>query len=208
MKYYHHLRHMPRRYRSRKRDEGVQLTRRRIIEATMQLHAEQGIVATNWEDIARRAGVSLATVYRHFPSLDELVPACGALAEDFIRPPLPELAEATFDGLDELDERLRRLVDELCTYYERGGDALLLARREGHLVEALAAWARKLDRTVETFVRAAVRPANLDERTVKVIAALASFPVWQSLVDTGLPPSEVQGVIRDLLSNCVGRSAP
>ena len=43
----------------------------------MHLHLEQGIVATTWEDIARRADVATATVYRHYPTLDELVGAAA-----------------------------------------------------------------------------------------------------------------------------------
>ena len=54
-------------------------TRRRIVEATRELHIEQGIAATSWDDIAARAGVGVGTVYRHFPSLDELIPACGEI---------------------------------------------------------------------------------------------------------------------------------
>ena len=37
-------------------------TRRRIIDATRELHTEQGIAATSWDDIAARAGVGVGTV--------------------------------------------------------------------------------------------------------------------------------------------------
>lgn len=124
----------------------------------MQLHGDQGIIGTSWEDIALRAGVSLATVYRHFPSL-ALVLACDALAEGFMRPPEPERAESLFEGMDALPERIERLVGELCAFYERGGGALLLAKREGHLVKPLAEWAGKLDRVREVLARVALRPA-------------------------------------------------
>ncbi|HET8822384.1 MAG TPA: helix-turn-helix domain-containing protein [Thermoleophilaceae bacterium] len=42
-------------------------------------HGENGIFGTSWQDIAKEADVSVATVYADFPSLDELLPACGAL---------------------------------------------------------------------------------------------------------------------------------
>jgi len=48
----------------------------RIAAATAQLHAAQGVLATSYAQIAQRAGVSLPTVYKHFPSLDELLQAC------------------------------------------------------------------------------------------------------------------------------------
>jgi AcrR family transcriptional regulator len=104
---------MPRRYRSRKRAEAVEETRRRILEATMELHEEQGILATSWEDIAGRAGASLPTVYRHFPSLDELVPACGALTDVYVQPPTTEVAATLFTDATTLPERIERLIGEL-----------------------------------------------------------------------------------------------
>ena len=42
-----------------KRKEAVEETRRSIVDATVALHAEQGILATSWEDIARKADVAL-----------------------------------------------------------------------------------------------------------------------------------------------------
>jgi AcrR family transcriptional regulator len=60
-----------------KRKAPVEETRQRIAEATLALHSEKGMFDTSWKDIAERADVSVATVYKHFPSLDELVPACG-----------------------------------------------------------------------------------------------------------------------------------
>ena len=62
-----------------KRAAAAARTRERIVDATRDLHGEQGIAATSWEDIAARAGVGVGTVYRHFPSLDELIPACGEI---------------------------------------------------------------------------------------------------------------------------------
>ena len=43
-----------------------------------RLHYEQGVAATSYVQIAERAGVGPATVYRHFPTLGSLVEACGA----------------------------------------------------------------------------------------------------------------------------------
>ena len=62
-----------------RRAAAVAQTRKRIVDATLELHGEQGIAATSWDDIAARAGVGVGTVYRHFPSLDELVPASGEI---------------------------------------------------------------------------------------------------------------------------------
>ena len=77
----------PRRYSMDRRRAAVEETRRRIVEATLALHSEKGMFDTSWKDIAERADVSAATVYKHFPSLDELVPACGALIMTITDPP-------------------------------------------------------------------------------------------------------------------------
>ena len=67
-----------------KRAAAADETRRRIVDATHALHIEQGIAATSWDDIAARAGVGVGTVYRHFPSLDELIPACAAFSMEIV----------------------------------------------------------------------------------------------------------------------------
>ena len=88
-----------RKYQLRKRAEGLDATRERIVEATAALHYEQGVAATSYIQIAERAGVGPATVYRHFPTLGSLVSACGAHVWEVIQPPLPENAPAVFAGL-------------------------------------------------------------------------------------------------------------
>ncbi len=47
-----------------------------IAAATVELHAAKGVIATSYADIARHAGVSLPTVYKHFPTQDELLEGC------------------------------------------------------------------------------------------------------------------------------------
>ena len=88
-----------RKYLMRKRAEGQDATRERIVEATAALHSEQGVAATSYLQIAERAGVGAATVYRHFPTLGSLVMArCRRR-----RPPsLPALAPGSSDWNDSL----------------------------------------------------------------------------------------------------------
>lgn len=47
-----------------------------IAAATVALHAAKGAIATSYADIAKQAGVSLPTVYKHFPTLNELLEGC------------------------------------------------------------------------------------------------------------------------------------
>jgi len=66
-----------------------------IIEAARQVFAEEGVDAS-MSGIARRAGVGVATIFRHFPGRDELVTAVFAA-------PLEECARGTAAALSEPD---------------------------------------------------------------------------------------------------------
>jgi len=66
---------LPRKYHQEKRSATAEETRQRIVDATVALHAEKGIVATSVKDIAARADVGVGTVYHHFPTYDDVVRA-------------------------------------------------------------------------------------------------------------------------------------
>src|ERR1051326_8862225 len=67
-----------RKYELKKRAERLQETRRRITEATVELHRPVGPAATRISEVAKRAGVQRATVYNHFPDDARLFAACSA----------------------------------------------------------------------------------------------------------------------------------
>ncbi len=58
----------------------AQRNRGRILDAARALVAETGVEAT-MEEIARRAGVAVGTLYRHFPAKEDLV---AAVVEDSV----------------------------------------------------------------------------------------------------------------------------
>ena len=136
--------------------------RRKIVEATMDLHTEQGILATSWEDIARKADVALATVYRYFPTIDELVQGCGALVFKTIRPPRPEDAPGLFEGAADIAERLRRLAVEFCALYERAEKPFVAARRDCDKIPRLQQFVDGQRATVDAYVREALRAGAQD----------------------------------------------
>jgi AcrR family transcriptional regulator len=67
-----------RKYELKQRAIRQRETRRRITEATVELHETVGPARTQISEIARRAGVQRLTVYKHFPSERELFQACSA----------------------------------------------------------------------------------------------------------------------------------
>jgi len=61
---------------------------RAIVSAALELMAERGLHALRMDDVAERAGVGKATIYRRYRSKDELVTdAVGALVSDEIEVP-------------------------------------------------------------------------------------------------------------------------
>lgn len=104
---------MTRRYELKQRAQRQADTRRRIVEATVALHSERGLVATQVTDIAQRAGVDRVTVYRHFPDLASLFKACAAHYYSAHPPPDPT-AWAT---IADLEARLRHGLGEVYAYW-------------------------------------------------------------------------------------------
>jgi AcrR family transcriptional regulator len=66
-----------REYQLKKRGEHMAETRRRIVEASVELHRTVGPAATQINEIASRAGVQRITVYSHFPDEVALFAACS-----------------------------------------------------------------------------------------------------------------------------------
>jgi AcrR family transcriptional regulator len=188
----------PRKYTMDKRRAAVEATRRRILEATLALHAEKGIFGTSWQDIARRADVSVGTVYKHFPSIEELVPACGELMYAITRPPSLDDAPEIFAGAGSLEERLERLVSELFDFYERGAPYIETDFQERRL-PAVAEWEAYMRATITGLVREALVPAGPDERAVQAVSALLDFSTFKSFLDREIQKDQAAKTMNEVL---------
>src|SRR5262245_39923718 len=82
--------HMTRTYTLRRRAQQQTETRRRIVEAAVELHGSVGPAHTTISMIADRAGVQRHTLYAHFPDERSLHLACSGQALE--RDPLPDAA--------------------------------------------------------------------------------------------------------------------
>src|ERR1700754_582759 len=94
---------MARTYTLKRRAEQQADTRRRIVEAAVELHGTVGPAATTVSMVAERAGVQRHTFYAHFPDERSLLMACSALV--FERDPFPDAA--LLRTIDDPVERLR-----------------------------------------------------------------------------------------------------
>ncbi len=100
-------------YRLGKRAEGQADTRRRIVEAALELHTSIGPLATTVSAIAERAGVERLTVYRHFPDEKTLYAACTAHYMSLHPPPDPH----SWLTIANACERMRRGLSEQYAWF-------------------------------------------------------------------------------------------
>ncbi len=168
-----------RRYTKRRRAEREDETRRRITEATMELHETVGPARTTVSGIAALAGVQRATVYRHFPDEGALIAACSG--EWTARNPRPDLD--AWAAIEDPDARLRFALDELYAWFDRTEPMVERIARDAAVVEALR---EPLARVADWFaaaaeVLAAGRPDD-GGRAAAAVAHAVAFDTWRSLV--------------------------
>lgn len=180
-----------RRYRLGRRAETTQETRQRLVEATFQLHSERGIAETSMTDIAERAGVSVGTVYHHFPSYAHAIRACGAYTVEHA----PAPTAAIFAGAGSRPERIGRLVRALFDHYERV-PALESVRRDRHLAPELDTFAREELRNRRRLAAEAAGPGG-----AALVAALADIDVYRSLRREGFGTADAADHVAALLSH-------
>jgi AcrR family transcriptional regulator len=192
-----------------RRAANVEQTRRRIVEATMALHAEKGVIDTTVADIAARADVAVGTIYRHFPTLDDLVDACGRATWELAAPP----SIAVFADLDSLEERVRRLFLAFGDVYQRLSELGMdhaAVRVEGKKVAPVARWFAAWDELHQAMVRAALggdEDGVEDQTAAAVLRVLSGWEAWRGLNEAGLPGSEAVALLAEIaLSWLAGRS--
>lgn len=182
-------------YRLGRRAETADETRRRIVEATYALHAERGIADTSMKDIAARAGVSVGTVYHHFPTYPDAIAACGAHTAEAV----PAPTEAIFEGASGRPERVERLVAALFDYYGRI-PALASVRRDRHIAPALEEFAGQEARNRLHLAARAIGARGRD-RSTAVVAALVDLEVYRALQRQGLNAAQSADQIAAIV-NC------
>jgi AcrR family transcriptional regulator len=189
----------PRKYDMSKRAAAVAQTRRRIVDATLELHSEQGIAATSWDEIAARAGVGVGTVYRHFPSLDELIPACGEITMQVVALPDPSTVRALFEHTTKPAERIEQLVREAFAIYERGAPQLRAILRESDVHPRVVQDRDAFETSLSALVDTALEPLAATPHDRAVTRALVDLNTWEALRGQGLTPAESAAAISDML---------
>jgi AcrR family transcriptional regulator len=171
---------MSRTYTLKRRAEQQAETRRRIVEAAVELHGTVGPALTNVSMVAERAGVQRHTFYAHFPDERSLLMACSGLV--FERDPVPEPAD--WQAIEDRRERLRVGLRAIYDWYARNAElmACVLRDAEHHpLVKEIADL--RFGPIMGAYHEAL--GATLSKRQHAVLTLALSFFTWRTLVRDG-----------------------
>jgi AcrR family transcriptional regulator len=180
-------------YTLKRRAAQQEETRRRIVEATVDLHATVGPARTTFSMVAERAGVQRHTLYAHFADERSLGLACSALAME--RDPMPD-AQAWREIPDQR-ERLRTALTEVYAWYARNATlAACVLRDAEHHALTKDIVAMRLGPPMEAWREVLGIRLNTKQRVVLRLAL--SFFTWRTLTqDGGLKPSAaVQAMVQ------------
>lgn len=175
-------------YELGKRGESMEETRRRIAEAAIALHGTVGPAYTSMSAVADQAGVTRMTLYRHFPSEQELFGACSSLWRDHHPWPDPASWVASTPR-----RRVLHALGDLYPFYAENAAMLGNLIRDADAVpaelrDALAAGPFTMaDALLDAWPRT--------RRTKELRATLVhvcTFTTWLSLSNAGLETSRCE----------------
>jgi AcrR family transcriptional regulator len=173
---------MARHYSQVRRAENQADTRRRIVEATVDLHTEIGPARTSISAIAERAGVQRHTVYAHFPEERDLHLACSALALE--RDPLPN--ENTWRPIADAEEQLRRALTDLYGWYSRNAALTTCVLRDAefdpmtrYIVDL------RMGGRMKAYERVLGRRLKARREGRAAVALALKFHTWRTLAEEG-----------------------
>jgi AcrR family transcriptional regulator len=171
---------MTRTYTLKRRAEQQADTRRRIVEAAVDLHGSVGPALTTISMVAERAGVQRHTLYAHFPDERSLFLACSGLVME--RDPLPD-AES-WRRIDDQRERLRTGLLAIYDWYERNAalTACVLRDAEYH---ALTKEIAQLRNGPHMAAYQEVLSADLGPKQHAMVQLALNFFTWRTLVRDG-----------------------
>lgn len=162
-------------------------THERITHAAVELHGTIGPAATTMSAVAERAGVTRATLYRHFANEEALFAACSAdwLAAN----PRPDAAR--WATIADPARRLGAALDELYAYYRS------TERMRANLLRDIAVFPASIRSGIAAFPSSvvAVLEAGWPGRSGAhlrraAIGHAVGFETWRSLATEGLTDKE------------------
>ncbi len=196
---------MSRSYRQTRRAESQAETRRRIVEATVDLHSEIGPAATTVSMVAERAGVQRHTVYAHFPDELSLHMACSGLAME--RDPLPD--PEPWRAIADPRQRLLAALSQLYAWFSRNAQLMACVLRDMEVHAATRAVTElRMGPALETYRQ--VLGAGLSAPGRAMLHLAMSYFTWRTLTrEGGLSDTEaVQAMADAAMAETVKRPQP
>jgi AcrR family transcriptional regulator len=195
----------PRKYELRRRADAMETTRRRITQAAVELHGRIGPARTTIAGVAELAGVQRHTVYRHFPTEEELFAACSS--EYWGHHPWPDVMP--WKEIGSPSDRLTTALTALYGYYETVEQMLTNALRDAATVplveRSLQPFTEYLDDVAAVLIDAYAPQATEPVLLKAAVHHAVEFPTWRSLIRRqGLQPEAAV----TLLTRMVGSTIP
>lgn len=170
-----------------------------ILGATIDLIAEQGVAGVAVDTVAARAGVSKATIYRHWGSRARLIHAAiSSLQRPFVEPDTGSLREDLTFLLQQLVWYLDRpdTGRVLPSFMEAAArDPELDALRQQTIREARAVYERVIGRGIER----GELPTDVDVRLV-IDLAMSPFIYRRVVAQSSVQPADIAPVVDAVLA--------
>jgi AcrR family transcriptional regulator len=164
-------------YQKAKRAENERRTRERIVDAAEYLHGSLGPARTTVSAVADRAGVTRATVYRHFADEDSLFLACSRQWLSRQQLPEPEAWGLIVDPI----ERLRTGLVDIYGFYRRGEQMMAHIHRDVEAVPTTVVAARRSREQRWLHALLTPQPGHRRKAVRAAVAHATTFTTWQSL---------------------------
>jgi len=173
-------------------------TRGRIIRAAVELHGTIGPAATTMSAVAARAGVTRATLYRHFANDEALFAACTA---DWLTAnPRPD--PVRWATIADPARRLGAALDELYAYYRS------TEQMRANVLRDIAVFPANIRSGIAAFPSAAAAvletgwPGRSDAHLRRAaIGHAVGFETWRSLAREGLTDEEAAELMVRLVTS-------
>ena len=198
---------MARKYELKRRAEHQEETRRRIVEAAVELHESVGLAYTTIKAIAERADVERATVYRHFPDERSLFAACTGHYLAANPPPDPTSLERTADP----EQRLTMGLAEVYAYHRRTEEMNYKAERDlpqfPTLAEVLVPYLEHWARIGDVLAAGWQTPKGNSKLLRAAVGHAVSFQTWRSLArEEGLDDPDIAKLMVTLI-RCIAQGS-
>ena len=171
---------MARTYTLKRRAERQADTRKRIVEAAVELHGSLGPARTPLSLVAERAGVQRHTLYAHFPDERSLLLACSGLTAE--RDPLPDADP--WRAIADRRERLRAGLRAVYDWYGRNAERAACVLRDAE-VHALTKEISEMRFGPSMRAYREVLGAGLGTEQRAVLGLMLGFHAWRALVREG-----------------------